>query len=57
MKLLRQVILVQTKRLVVAKIQIGFSAVFSNEHFPRVGLGSWCTIDVDVRIPVSSWSH
>ena len=36
--------------LVVAKIQIGFSAVFSNEHFPVLGWAHGAWIDVDVRI-------
>ena len=36
--------------LVVAKIQIGFSAVFSNEHFPVLDWAHGARIDVDVRI-------
>ncbi len=36
--------------LVVAKIQVGFSAVFSNEHFPVLDWTHGTRIDVDIRI-------
>ncbi|VTM87308.1 Uncharacterised protein [Raoultella ornithinolytica] len=36
--------------LVVTQVQIGFSAVFSNEHFPVLDWAHGARIDVDVRI-------
>jgi hypothetical protein len=36
--------------LVVAQVQIGFSAVFSNEHFPVLDWAHGARIDVDIRI-------
>ncbi|MNB73478.1 hypothetical protein D3C75_200870 [compost metagenome] len=36
--------------LVVTQVQIGFSAVFSNEHFPVLDRTHGARIDVDIRI-------
>ena len=36
--------------LIVTQVQIGFSAVFSNEHFPVLDWAHGARIDVDVRI-------
>ncbi len=36
--------------LVVPQVQVGFSAVFSNEHFPVLDWAHSTWIDVDVRI-------
>ncbi|CCK08267.1 hypothetical protein BN128_2285 [Cronobacter sakazakii 696] len=38
------------KTLVVPQVQIGFSAVFSNEHFPVLDWTHGARIDVDIRI-------
>ena len=38
------------KTLIVAQVQIGFCAVFSNEHFPMLDWAHGARIDVDIRI-------